>query len=471
MRTRFFVLIVIFSAFSFCSFGQINKKQLRVIKKQLGNDFSLVIKKVNSDKPIISYNADKSMTPASIVKLITTGVALKELSPSYRFITGIYINGEVKNKSLYGDLLIKGGGDPTIESHYFPENKGLFIKTIIESLKKCDIDTIRGNIVVDASKYGKNGVCKYWGYDDIGNYYGVGAYGFNLYDNYFDLYSEVEDGEVSLLNDKEYDWVVFNNLLQPVSDGRNTDIAFSYPMIDTITLSGNIKCSDMVNLKPAVPNPAKYASIFIKRSISSDIVVLGDALYNYDYHPIDKKNKIGEYLSPELRQIAKITNHASHNMFAEVLSREIDCSKSGKEHIDYEKPISVLSFCNSKIKSSKKVLLLDDACGLSRTDKITARMLCDWLCWVVKDKKISNDFIESLPMAGRTEEKVNTVKSLKTNGRYILKVKSGSMSGVRSYAGVVQYKGNKYTVVFISNGIDGIKAKECFMQFMNKAFK
>lgn len=473
MRFKLIIAVVILNVFTVNGFCQIDGKSTDFLKRILKNDFALVLKKTDSENCEIALNADKMMIPASIVKLLTTGAALKELSPKYRFKTNVYTLGSIRNRTLYGDLLISGGGDPTVESHYFEDRKYLFITTIADALKKNGIDTIIGNIIVDASRYGINGISEDWGVDDIGNYYGTGVYGFNIFDNYFDLYAKIMNEKVVLLNDKDYDWITFQNFLIPNNKNTNTDIAFSTPMSDEITVEGAIGKADTVNLRPAVPNPAKFASRYIKKELSKYISISGIGLYNYgkmDYK-VSCKRKICEYYSPTLKDIVSITNHVSHNMFAEVLSREMDVFKSGNTTIDYKTPEYLLSFWRMKIKSDIKNLILNDASGLSRKDRLTANVMCRSLDFLINDKDIGGVFVESLPVAGMKGERFNSVRKLRTASSYTARIKSGSMKGVKSYAGIIEHKKDRYIIVFIYNGVSGAVASDAFVKFLNKTFK
>ena len=58
----------------------------------------------------------RKMVPASNVKLLTTGVALRTLGPDFRFETSLGYTGEICDSTLVGDLYIIGGGDPTTGS-------------------------------------------------------------------------------------------------------------------------------------------------------------------------------------------------------------------------------------------------------------------------------------------------------------------------------------------------------------------
>ncbi len=76
------------------------------IAGQAGNDGS---------KAVLAYNASTRMVPASNMKLVTTGAALRAFGPEYRFKTEIGYTGSIDNDgTLNGDVYIIGGGDPTI---------------------------------------------------------------------------------------------------------------------------------------------------------------------------------------------------------------------------------------------------------------------------------------------------------------------------------------------------------------------
>lgn len=58
-----------------------------------------------SGKPLISIGADKLLMPASIIKVLTSQIALDILGPEYRFRTECFANSK-------SDLVVKGFGDP-----------------------------------------------------------------------------------------------------------------------------------------------------------------------------------------------------------------------------------------------------------------------------------------------------------------------------------------------------------------------
>ena len=67
-------------------------------------------------RTLCSHNAGERLTPASNLKLVTTGTALHAFGPDYRFPTELGYTGEIRDGVLVGDVYILGHGDPTIGS-------------------------------------------------------------------------------------------------------------------------------------------------------------------------------------------------------------------------------------------------------------------------------------------------------------------------------------------------------------------
>ena len=60
------------------------------------------------------YNGHESLKPASSLKAITTATALSLLGPDFTFQTVLSTDGDLSDDGLLeGNLLIKGGGDPS----------------------------------------------------------------------------------------------------------------------------------------------------------------------------------------------------------------------------------------------------------------------------------------------------------------------------------------------------------------------
>src|ERR1700732_703257 len=66
-------------------------------------------------------NQDRLFTPASNMKLFTTALALLRLGPQYRFKTQIGADTPIDaDGTLASDLVLAGGGDPTLSGREYP---------------------------------------------------------------------------------------------------------------------------------------------------------------------------------------------------------------------------------------------------------------------------------------------------------------------------------------------------------------
>ena len=96
---------------------------------------------------VASHNPMQCATPASITKLITTATALELLGGDFQFSTYIETNGTIENGILNGDLIIRGGADPTLGSIHLGDRA--FLDYFVKVIKHKGINHITGNVIID----------------------------------------------------------------------------------------------------------------------------------------------------------------------------------------------------------------------------------------------------------------------------------------------------------------------------------
>ena len=69
-----------------------------------GASFSLMVKEVENGQTLFAYDTLRQMTPASVMKSLTTATALELLGPDYRFPTTIEYDGTIEQGCLNGNL-------------------------------------------------------------------------------------------------------------------------------------------------------------------------------------------------------------------------------------------------------------------------------------------------------------------------------------------------------------------------------
>jgi D-alanyl-D-alanine carboxypeptidase/D-alanyl-D-alanine-endopeptidase (penicillin-binding protein 4) len=105
----------------------------------------LVVDAQGQGAPRLSHRADVPMNPASVMKLVTTYAALDLLGPAYTWATPVYLDGTVRDGTLYGNLIIQGQGDPKLVQ----ERLWLLLRRV----QGLGIRTIAGDIVLDHSAF------------------------------------------------------------------------------------------------------------------------------------------------------------------------------------------------------------------------------------------------------------------------------------------------------------------------------
>jgi len=91
--------------------------------------------------PLWRHDPDARLLPASTEKLFTAAVALSELGPDFRWRTVLWATGPVQDSVLHGDLILEGGGDPTLG---MPE--GTNLSDLASAAQRAGIRRVHGNL-------------------------------------------------------------------------------------------------------------------------------------------------------------------------------------------------------------------------------------------------------------------------------------------------------------------------------------
>ncbi|MFN0305686.1 MAG: D-alanyl-D-alanine carboxypeptidase/D-alanyl-D-alanine-endopeptidase [Burkholderiales bacterium] len=103
------------------------------------------VQQVDTGSPIVSVNASRPMSPASVMKLVTTFAGLELLGPAFTWKTSLVAARAPVEGVITGDLTIRGGGDPklTIENFWL----------LLRALRGSGVREITGDLIVDASYF------------------------------------------------------------------------------------------------------------------------------------------------------------------------------------------------------------------------------------------------------------------------------------------------------------------------------
>ena len=82
----------------------------------LGGSTGFVVLDAKTGAVLEARAADVPMPPASVAKAMTSLYALDKLGPQFRFPTRMMATGPIEAGMVQGDLILSGGGDPTLQT-------------------------------------------------------------------------------------------------------------------------------------------------------------------------------------------------------------------------------------------------------------------------------------------------------------------------------------------------------------------
>ena len=411
------------------------------------------------------YNENLALTPASVQKLLTTATAHETLGPDFKFETRLEYTGNIDKQTniLNGNLIIKGGGDPTLGSKYFAvSSTHLFLDVWAKSISDLGVKYINGNIIGDARLYGYAIVPPTWSWEDIGNYFGAGPCGLSIYDNFYTLYfntgNNVGDKTDIVKIEPEIPGLTYDNMV--ISDAVNSDRSYIFgaPYTYFRYITGELPLNKTeYKVKGSIPDPSYFTAYEFKKKLKSYGINSGKATtfrLSPELEHLDTVNHVLSYVikSPALKDIIARTNFRSINLFAEHLLKHsqlkacnFDLSKTDKNFVE--------NFWRRKGISTSGMRIYDGS-GLSKYNTVTARQVAEILLYMKKRSKHSEVYYESIAVVGKS----GTVKYLckGTSAVNNMRAKSGSIKSVRAYAGYVTTKsGREVAFSLIINNYNG----------------
>ena len=441
-----------------------------------GASFSLVVKDVQEGRTVYSYDTDRLQSPASVLKTVATATALEILGEDYRYPTTLEYDGILENGTLEGNLYIKGSGDPSLGSSHFALGQNKFLSTWIAALQKAGIKHITGSVISDESIFDTEGVSIKWLREDMGNYYAPGSYGISIFDNMYKLSLQTgAAGTRPVLKGTEPDipFIRFKNYLKAATVSSDSAYIIGDPLDDVRYLYGVLPANrEAYVLKGDIPDPALYLARYLTDQLQQKGIRVDGSPSCYRIEVEENRWKKGERkeivttYSPTLREIASVCNNVSHNLYADALVKTVGLQYKPRRNemiSSFGRGVQVVKEYWEKKGLDVFPLRMNDGSGLAPADKVSAGFMGELLVYMATESAVSDAFIASLPQAGIEGSVRNFLKGSKLQGKAHLK--SGGITGVRSYAGYITKDGKTYAVAVFSNNYS------CPMSRMTRALE
>jgi serine-type D-Ala-D-Ala carboxypeptidase/endopeptidase (penicillin-binding protein 4) len=421
---------------------------------------SLTIADLKTGEVLCSIDPNRALTPASIMKLISSSAALELLGPDYMFRTTIGYSGQFNKKGniLTGDIIIKGGGDPTLGSANFPEHNVNLIATIDSAISAMGIEKINGRIISDDRIYDFNPASSRWSWGDLGNYYGAGPYGISLFDNTFGIYLKTGprgSAPLILRTAPEINTLKLTSYL--ISEGT-TDRGYVYsaPYGSYGWISGFVpEEREEFVLKASIPDPPLMLATLVRNDLlARGIQVEGEAATARTINDLESGTfvPILELKSPPLSDIIHLLVHESINLYAEHMLKQVGYETTGMGTAS--SGIEVVRNFLTISGIPHNGVFIEDGSGLAPRNGISSQFMVNLIRHMVLNSVNSDLFRNALPPAGEDGTMLNYFRDpvFRSN----LRAKTGTLARVRSYAGVfTSASGKEYAFCIIVNNYVG----------------
>lgn len=430
-----------------------------------GASYAVVIKDVNSGESLVSFDSDRLLTPASVLKSLTTATALEMLGPDFRYETQILYSGTIGDGVLKGDLYIKGSGDPTLGSSFLSAAKDSVLACWVEALKNKGIHTIQGRVIADERIFDNEGIAAKWLREDIGNYFGAGSYGLSVFDNRYEL--SLRSGAVGsrpevIAVSPDIPDIRFDNQLRTVDARTDSVYIFGAPFSHYRALYGAVPPHrKRIAVKGDIPDPALFLAQYFSRMLTRQGISIAEKPTSYrlllqNEGGEQAKNILVKTYSPPLVEIIRITNFVSHNLYADALLKTLGALnyKGAQNKLSsFGKGIEVMKHFWMSKGIDVSAEFIHDGSGLSPTNKVTASMLADVYTYMATRSAYAEDFRHSLPVAGKDGTLRRFLGGSKLQGS--ARLKSGSMTAVSGFGGYLEQNDKTYAVVVLVNQFSG----------------
>lgn len=420
---------------------------------------AVTIRDAKTGEIVYSHNGNKAMRPASNVKLLSGAAALETLGMDYRFNTKLYIDGEIINHILHGNIYIQGSGDPTLNNTDFRE----FSKALTQK----GIRIVTGDLIGDDSAFSGSTLSPGVEKQDESFYFAARTSAITMSPNSdYDAGTIIVTANPSKVGAKptynvapNASGMIISNQAKTVKKGQKSTLKIQRTYnTNLIVISGNLPIGSSKKEWVTVQNPT-----------INTLQALKNTLYNSGIHFSKSSQIIRKELpknakliftnqSKPLAQIFPVFMKLSNNSMADIFAKAMGQQQYGVG--DLQSGIQVIMEYGKSKNLPMTNWRFTDGSGLSNQNRMTAIGISQ-LLFEIQNEPYYQTFYQSLPVAGNTDPLVGgTLRKRFTatniQGRII--AKTGYITNVYALSGYMKGNSGKSYVfsIMLENRANGI---------------
>lgn len=407
-------------------------KRIDAIFDGTGATAAVRVMELPSGCELYAREADRPVMPASNMKLVTTAMALDHFGPTHGFETKLAVAGD--------DLYLIGGGDPGFGdpsiSTWAKRKPTDDFAPLAGALLDRGVTHVKGNLYYDDRALDDQWTHPSWSRSFREFWYAAPVSGLNFGDNCIDV----------TVHPTEPGKPVRYEVMPPTAgvriengcvtgDKQTASIKRGAGPKDYI-LSGVCQKTTELASKP-VDNPGEFTADAFRTYLATRGVTIDGQILRAPAGAAAKAQVIGSRATL-MSDVIKRVNKSSQNFMAEALDklcgeafkREPGGDTSGTSWQAGERAAKAFL---QRLGADPAPLRMTDGSGLSRDNRVTARLITDLLA-AMSRHPYSAVYRESLPIGGVD----GTLRKRLAEVKGRLQAKTGSIGGVRSLSGYAQ---------------------------------
>jgi serine-type D-Ala-D-Ala carboxypeptidase/endopeptidase (penicillin-binding protein 4) len=369
---------------------------------------------LDTGKTLFESHADRLLSPASNCKMFTGALAFDRFGGDYRISTPIYATAKPnRSGTIRGDVIIVGHGDPTWNARRFGTNFWDIFEPFVSALTNAGVRRVTGDLIADATFFHGEPTGSSLTVDDFQN--GECPYISALTINDGLAQVRVTPGAdvgapcrlTRLQPDADR---VFSNSAVTVSSNGAQHIEYYMPfggkmiyVFGQLPLGDGSERLDIPDLEPA-----RWFGVALKDALARHGIKISGRVRSISWPQnfvvdTNRTVKLGEVLSPPLREIVRLYLKPSQNLENDTVLAHVGettrTSETPPWRTSEELGLAALhQFLVTNGLPANEVLF-DEGSGLSNNNLATANSMVALLQFVATNRW-ARDFENALPIAG-----------------------------------------------------------------------
>lgn len=401
------------------------------------------------------------------MKLLTMSVAAERLGWDFKFNTRLVADGPISGGTLTGDLVVLGGGDPSIASQNF--NGAPLFDEWAGAMKAMGIRRVEGRLIGNDNLFDDTTIGPGWAWDYLGDGYATGSGALNYNENIavIRIWPGAVAGQAARveLSPPGHSLKLVSKVTTSAQGGTPSLSHFRNPGSDVLEVTGTIPLGRAVVVRTAsVENPTRFFVSGFKTALEAQGIFVRDGAWDIDDLPVPaasapqwgKSQVIAEHQSEPLSSLAAYFLKESQNFYGETILKALGqrFGKAGSTVAGRQVVMDTLTSWGIPADS----YVMYDGSGLSRYNYVSSDAIVSILKHVWNDEKLRGPFLAALPVGAQDGTLGNRMKDSVLAGH--VQAKTGTISNVRSLSGfLITQSGERLVFSMIANHFTATSAQ------------